>query len=557
MGFMLPSESGDLEDIARQLAQANPDEQAELAPQAYGMLLDDIDLLDTLTPAAVTQFLSMLDDGDPGTRSVGVFVAAHVAAHAYADEYVDDRSEVTESVFNALGDESPVVRQTAANSNRLGDIVEEALDESEYRPLPRERIAATLFELLQDPDRAVRRRIGGVVFAHGADLIAVHSDPEAAVETLVNTLEDPPDAHCTYTRSVVSPRHAALVALDQGFEEYDGSLLADHADTVAERLEDDRYGVRSWAVRLLDTLVSAGVISVEDIADDVVTAAQRNDSGALGKRFPRLALRVALAQRSAVDPVYEHLRARFMVANTRTDYWQGNDPDLVALSRLVRAVDQSFDPAAETLAATVARDTAATDGTDPLVLLASDNPEFVADQLRQGYQLLVDDELDHSSRFYRDLVVNVADRNPTAIETVPEILAENLSRSEVRKTMAALVDAHPDLTAHIVPDAYARAEWDPPLRYQHSQLIEKTAEHWETVSDSLGEALIETVGTDRSEKRRRFAIRALIALDQAGLPVLPERFSPFVDLYDQGAFDEDSDPVDPLETDAAEGAGLR
>ncbi|WP_139210892.1 hypothetical protein [Natrinema salaciae] len=542
-------------DLARRLDQADPGERAALAPQVLELLLDDFDWWDNLTPSVVAQFLSMLDGTDPATRSVGVFVAGHVAV--YGDEYVDDQSEVAASVFDALGDESPVVRQTAANPRRLGDIVKEALENDEYRPIPRERIAATLFELLHDPDPAVRRRVGKVAFSHGAELIGIHSDPAAAVETLVDTFGDPLNAYCTYTRPVASPRHAALVTLDEGFEEYDGSLLAAHAETVAERLHDDRRGVRSWAARLLDTLASAGVVAVGDIADDVVTAAQRNDSRALGWRFPRLALRVALTRRDAVGPVYEHLRTRFTAANTRTDRWRRNDPDLIAISRLVRAADRSFDPPAETLAAMVARDTAATDKTDPLALLAPDHPEFVADQLRHGYRLLVEGELDHGSRFYRDLVVDVADRNPAAIETVPEILAENLPRSEVRKTLAALVDAHPDLAAHVVPDAFARAEWEPPLRYQHSQLIEETAEHWETVPDGLAETLVETVGTDRSEKRRRFAIRALVAFHEVGLPVLPERFSPFIDLYDQGAFDDDGDPVDPLETDAAEGAGLR
>ena len=552
---MPPFESDGLADLARRLEQADSDERAALAPQVQKMLLDDIDSWGDLTPAIVTQFLSMLDEADPATRSVGVFVAGHVAL--YGDEYVDDRADIAASVFDALGDESPVVRQTAANSRRLGNIVEKALKDGEYRPIPRERIAATLFELLHDPDPAVRRRIGKVVFLHGADLIGVHSDPAAAVDTLVRTLEDPVNAYCTYTRPVVSPRHAALVTLNDGFEEYDGSLVADHADSVAEHLHDGRRRVRARASRLLDTLASVGVVPVGDIAEDVVTAAQRYDSRALGWRFPQLALRVALVRGDAVGPVYEHLRTRFTVTNTRTDRWQGDDPDLVALSRLVRAADRSFDPPAETLAAVIAQDTGATDGTDPLALLAPDHPEFVADQLRRGYRLLVEGELDYSSRFYRNLVVSVADRNQAAIGNVPELLAENLPRSEVRKTMTAFVDAHPELAAHVVPDAFARAEWEPPLRYQHSQLIEETAEHWETAPDDLAETLVETVGSDRSEKRRRFAVRALVALHEAGLSVLPVRFSPFVDLYDQGAFDDDGDPVDPLETDAAGSAGLR
>ena len=552
---MPPSESDSLEDLSRRLNQADPSERAALAPQAIEILLDDLTMWEDLTPDIVTQFLSLLNEDDPATRSVGVFVAGHIAVHG--DEYVDSRSDVAASVFNALGDESPVVRQTAANSKRLDDIVEEALEDGEYQPISREGIAVTLFELLHDPDPAVRRRIGKIFFSHGADLIDAHPDPATAVGTLVDAFGDSLNAYCTYTRPVTSPRHAALMTLSQGFEEYDGSLLADHVDSVAERLYDDRRRVRSWAARLLDTLASVGVGSVEDIADNVVSAAQRNDSGALGLQFPRLALRVALIRQAAVDPVYDHLRTRYTVANTSTDRWQGDDPDLIAFSRLVRAADRSFAPPAETLATIIARNTAATDGTDPLALLAPEHPAFVADQLRQGYQLLVDGEIDYRSRFYRDLVVDVADQDPTAIKGVPEILAENLPRSEGRKTMTALVGAHPDLVAHLVPDAYAHAEWEPPLRYQHSQLIEETAEHWEAVPDTLTKTLIETVGTDRSEKRRRGAIRALVALDEAGLSVLPERFSPFVDLYDQGAFNDDDDPVDPLETDAAEVARLR
>lgn len=554
---MPPSETDDLAALARRLEGADPDERAELAPQVQAMLLDDMKRWSDLTPALVTQFLSMCDEAHPPTRSVGVFVAGHVAVHG--DEYVDDRGEVAASVFDALGDESPVVRQGAANPRRLVDIVEEALDDDEYRPAPPERIAATLFELLHDPDPAVRRRIGKVVFAHGGELMDAHPDPAAAVDTLVGTLDDPLNAYGMYSRPTVSPRHAALAALDRGFEAYDGSLLADHVDAIAERLHDEQDGVRSWAVHLLDTLVSADVVAAEDIADDVVAAAQHHDARQMGLHFPQFALRVALARPDAVAPVYEHLRTRFTVANTKTDRWQGDDTDLIALSRLVRAVDHSFDPPAETLAAVLARDTAATDGTDPFALLAPDHPAFVADQLHRGYRLLVEAELDYSSRFYRDLVVGVADRNPAAIEGVPEVLAENLPRDEIRKTMAALVDAHPDLATDVVPDAFARTGWEPPLHYQHSRLIEASAEHWETVPDDVVEALVETVGTGRSENGRRFAVRALVALHEVGQSVLPARFSPFVDLYDRGAFDddEDGDPVDPLETDAAESAGLR
>lgn len=551
---MPPSESDDLATVASRLDDADPDERAALAPAVQELLLDDVGSWGDLTPSVVTQLLSLLDGADPTTRSVGVFVAGHVAV--YGEEYVDDRAEVAASVVDALDDESPVVRQAAANTQRLDRIVEEALEDDEFRPMSRDRLAVTLLERLHDPDPAVRRRVGKLLFSHGAALLSAHPDPTTAVETLVDALGDPLDGFGTYQRPVTSPRLAALATLEQGFEAYDGSLLAGHVEAVADRLHDDRRRVRSWAASLLETLASAGVVPVEAVAEDVVAAARRTDARALGRRFPRLALRVALAVPGAVDPVYDHLWTRVTAANTSTDRWQAEDPDLVALSRLVRAADRSSDPPAETLAVLLARDTAATDGTDPLALLAPEHPGFVADQLRRGYRLLVDGELDYSSRFYRDLVVDVADRNPAAVEGVPELLAENLPSSEVRKTMAALVDAHPDLAAPVVPDGYARAEWEPPLRYQHSELIETTAEHWASAPEGLVEALVETVGTDRSEKRRRFAVRALVALHEQGLSVLPERFSPFVDLYDRGAFGGD-DPLDPLETEAAEHAGLR
>ncbi|GGK55912.1 HEAT repeat domain-containing protein [Haloarcula sebkhae] len=557
---MPPSDADDLADLGRRLDGADPDERAAIAIQVQEVLLDDINKWGNFPPALFTQSLAMLDDDDPTVRSVGAILAGHVGVYGgeyYADENIIDRTEFVAAAFEALDDEFPVVRQAAANARRLGDIVDEALDDTEFRPLPSEHIAATLVERLHDPDPAVRRRIGKVFFAHGAALLGAHPDPETAVETLVETFGDPVNGYCTYTRPVASTRHAALMTLEQGFGEYDGSLLADHAGAIAERLHDERRRVRTWAAGLLDTLVSAGDIDIEDIADDIVTAAQRTDARALGWQFPRLALRVALVRQDAIAPIYAHLQTRFTVANTSTDRWRNEDPDLIALSRLVRASDRSFDPPAETLAGVIARDTKATDGNDPLALLAPDHPEFVAYQLRQGYRLLVEGELDYSSRFYRNLVVNVADRNPATIEGVPEILAENLSRNDVRKTMTALVEAHPELAAHVVPGAYAHAELESPLRFQHSQLIEETAEHWETVPDDLAETLVETVGTDRSEKYRCFAIRALVALQEEGLSVLPERFDPFVDLYNQGAFDDDGDPVDPLETDAAEAAGLR
>jgi hypothetical protein len=49
----------------------------------------------------------------------------------------------------------------------------------------------------------------------------------------------------------------------------------------------------------------------------------------------------------------------------------------------------------------------------------------------------------------------------------------------------------------------------------------------------------------------------IVALDEAGLSVVPPRFSPFIELCRRGAFDDDGNPVDPLETDAADVAGIR
>lgn len=550
---MPPSDPTELEALCRQLDRTDPDERATLAPQVQKLLLDEIETWGDLTADVLERCLPLCSGGDPATRSVGVFVASHVAI--YGEDYVDDQGEVAALVFEALGDESAVVRHAAANSSRLDDIVAKALADEAYRPVPRAQMAERLFDLLHDPDPAVRRRVGKVVSAHGGELLGVHADPATAVETLLDTLGDPVNGYGTYARPVVAPRHAALMTLTEGIDAYDASLLADHTVAIAACLHDDRRRGRFQAARLLDTATRAGGIPVTEIVDDVVSAAQRRTPEKLNVRFPPLALRVALNTAHAVDPVYDYLWARVTAANTETDRWDGSDPFLVALSRLVRAADQSFAPPAETLATLIARDRAATDGTDPLVLLAPDHPEFVADQLRLGYRLLVDGELDYSSRFDRDLVVDVADRNPAAIDGVPELLAKNIPNGDVRETMAALVDAHPDLAAHVVPDAFARVEWEPPLRFQHAQLIEATAAHWETVPDEFVETLVETVGAVRSEKHRRFAIRALVALDEAGLSVLPERFSPFIDLYDQGVFEGD-DPLDPLQTDAAEHAGL-
>ena len=562
---MPPFDTDDLTGAVRRLEEADPGDRAELAIRIQRMLLEKPNVWGNFPAALAERYRSMIEADRPAVRSIGALAAGHFAYSGedfYDDVEAVDETEAAAAVFDALDDESPLVRQVAAGCgvDHLGDVVSRVLDDPEYRPLPAGEIATTLFRRLHDDDPTVRLRIGATVLHYGDELFRAHPEARAAVRTLVGVFDDDLNANCVYDRPTAAPRRAAFRVLELTFGEYDESPVVAHVDEIAARLSDEHRQVGRSAGRLLERLRAAGHITVKDIADEVITAATRLDADRWWSGFPELALRTALARDDAVEPVYEHLRARYTAANKEMREWSGGDAYLIAFSRLVRAADHPFDPHAETLAATIARDTAATDGTDPLVLLAPDFPEFVAEQLRRGYGRVVEDDLGRRRRFCADLVVDVADRNPTAVEGVPDVLAENFADRRVRDTIAALVDAHPELAVHAVPEGFARSECEAPLSTDRLELIEETAAHWERAPDGLVETLVDTAGysyTDRWAPNRRGAVRALVALHEGGLSVLPESFGPFVDRYEQGAFDEDDDPVDPLEMDAAESAGLR
>lgn len=564
---MPPFDTDELTDAVQRLEEAAPANRADIAFEIQRILLENPNFWGNFPPALAERYQSMLEADRPAVRSVGALAAGHFAycgGDFYEDVEAVDSTEAAAALFDALEGESPLVRQVAAGCglNRLGDVVSRVLDDPEYQPLPTEEIAATLLERLRDDDPTVRLRVGAVVFHNGDELLRALPDTQGAVETLVSTFEDDLNASCVYDRPTAAPRHAAFTVLRQTLEEYDESPVVDHVDEIADRLSDENYNGRRAAGRLLERLRTAGHITIEDVSDDIITAAEQLDAKKWRSLFPELALRTALTRDDATGPVYEHFQTKYTATNTTRTAWGSRDSYLIALSRLVRAADYPFDPHAETLAEVIAQDTAATDGTDPLVLLASDHPEFVAEQLRQGYRRLVEGELDRQSRFSTDLVVDVADRNPAAIEGVPEVLAEDFTTRRVRKVITALVDAHPEHAVHVVPDGFANSEWEAPLSIHHSELIEETAAHWERVPDNVVETLIDTAGfsyTDRWAPERRGAIRAFVTLHTEGLIALPEGFGPFVDLYEEGAFDEDGDddPIDPLETDAAERAGLR
>lgn len=564
---MPPFDTDELTDAVQRLEAAEPADRAEIATDIHRILLEEPNVWGNFPPALAERYQSMLKADRPAVRGVGALAAGHFA-NSGEDFYEDvgpvDGTEAAAAIFDALDDESPLVRKIAAGCglNRFGDVVSRILDDPEYQPLPTDEIAAKLLERLRDDDPTVRLRIGAVVFHYGDELLRAHPDTRAAIEALVGTFEDDLNAYCIYDRPTAAPRHAAFTVLRQTLEEYDESLVVDHVDEIAARLSDENREVRRSAGRLLERLQTAGHITNDDINDDIITAAEQLEAEEWGALFPKLALRTGLTRDDAVGPVYEHLQTRYIATNTTRTTWSSRDSYLIALSRLVRAADYPFDPHAETLAAMVAQDTAATDGIDPLILLAADHPEFVAEQLRQGYRRLVEGDLERRSRFSTDLVVDVADRNPAAIEGVPEVLAEDFANGRVREVITVLVDAHPERVHHVMSDGYAKSEWEAPLSTEHSELIEETAAHWERVPDNLVETLIDTSGfsyTDRWAEERRGAVRAIVALHKEELPVLPEGFGPFVHLYEEGAFDEDGDddPLDPLETDAADGAGLR
>ncbi|WP_436347350.1 hypothetical protein [Natronorubrum sp. FCH18a] len=563
----MPQSETTLYELCRELDDASPADRPAIASRLHRYVLEDPNAWAEISDPVVELLVPLIDAPDPTVRSRAVFVLNHVGASGSEwcefSERTVTQSEIVERILDVFDDESKTVRQTVATPFYLEDIVQGVLDgDIEVSSV---RLASRLFDALHDSAPIVRKRVGKIVSTHGADLLEAHPESEVAVASLVETLSDPVDGFGVYQQPAVSPRRAALHTLRKGVEHYDTAVLIDHMTPVTSRLQDDRKAVRRAATSLLAELYDRDVIVLDQFADDVLAAIEEGLYPKWWDQYDRLALAVALTSPGAVQPVCEHFRSGITAENAWKDRWSADESLLVALSRLVRVSDASFDPAIETLAKIIARDTTASADTDPLVLLASAHPKFVASQLRDGYRKLVAGDLDHNARFYndrfyRELVVEVADENPDAIDGVPKILAEDITNRYARRTFLALVEAHPDRSAAHVQAAFENDDWEPPLRFRYSELIETSAAHWHDIPDGLVEVLVETVGAESKStldytKRRRYAVRALVVLHEQGFSVLPDGFEPFVTLYHEGVFDDD-EGTDPIDTAAAESAGL-
>lgn len=553
----MPQSERALDDLAATIAGAPRREQRERAPELQRYILEDVARWEELDSEVTETLLPLLDAPDAPVRSAAAFVLQHAASY---DGVTQDREALAAKLLSMLDDDSPVVRQTVANPSALENVYRDTRD-AEFEPVPLDELARTLFDALHDPTPVVRTRVAGLFPRHGEDLLDAHPDTETAIERLVETFEDPVDGLGSNVARASTPRQVALRLLRRTLDDHDDALVARHVDAIAGCLADDDRRVARAAAALLEDLRDRDAIAVEDVADRVVAALEADQLPVGTGNVDRVALAVALARPDAVELAYDRFTAYVSAENTSTDSWRSDDSTLVALSRLVRASDRSFDPPMETLAAIIGRDTTASEDTDPLVLLAPEHPEYVAEELRAGYRKLVAGDLDYNDRFYRDLVVDVAAANPRAIEGVPEILATDISGQYVRKTLTALVEAHPDHAGHVVPEAVGTVDWEPPVRYQVSALVERTAEQWTDVPDDLVTSLVATVEETTSERdadRRRYALRALVALHDQGLAVLPDRLTPFIDQYHAGVFHEDDEDeaTDPLETAVAESLGL-
>lgn len=548
-----------LQELCQRLDAANRSERREIAPRLHRYVLEDPNRWTHISDGVVETLVEHLDAPDSTVRCAALFVLGHVGANG--EEWCEfsgetyTRSDVVEGILDAFDDDCASVRQTAARPGHLSDVAEGVL--SGEVDVPTTRLVSQLFDGLHDSTPVVRKRVADVFEAHGSDLIAAHPEPQQAVASLVAALGDPVDAFGVYQNPARTPRWAALDALREGLDEYDPQVLVEDVATVTTLLEDDQLQVRMGATYLLAELYDRDELALDQFADDVLAAMDEGLYPKWWEPYDRLALTVGLEYPESVETVYAHFRSAVTAENTKKDRWTADDSVLLALSRLIRASDASFDQPLETLAETVAWDTTVSDDTDPLVLLASPHPEFVASQLRDGYRAFVAGEWDENRRFYRDLVVEVADENPAAIDGVPEILADEISKSHVRKALSGLVEAHPQHAAGVVPGAFDRADWEVPMGRWYSELIEATAGYWTEVPDWLVDILIDTVAIpeERYASKRRYAIRALVALHEEGLQVLPDGFEPFVELYHAGRFDDEAE-TDPLETGAAEAAGL-
>ncbi|WP_245742167.1 hypothetical protein [Natrinema salaciae] len=499
------------------------------------------------TTRSVEILQSYLDHDDSELRSGAAFVLSTILAGAIQPDPEDvvDESAVGAQLLELIDDDSRRVRQVIVSTGTLGGIVGKRLDDDSFPPsatddecVPPKSIswlAMALFEHLHDPAPIVRKRVACHLEPHAVELLERHPDASAAIGTVIDTLEDDLDALAP-NRDATTPRYAAVRILCD-VAENSPDLLLGHVDRLDEYLDVDEDEIRTGVARTLGWLIHSDYVDRTDVAERVID-------------------RLASQGRSALHDDADLLVSAALVANdgsgkteaALTALLQVRSPDhrsrgADTLARYVRQRDRSFEPHFEAIAEYSEAQPFSERDEDPLATLAADYPGFVAERLIDWHESLVHESAHRT--IDEDLLVEIYDQNPTAIETFlpyavetadPEFDYERLDRHHVSlsvQTLTGLAKRRPEAVADVVPDLVAARGRSPPLDDQVSGLVEAVADVGPPITDETVAAL---EGTLRSSKGTLGAARALAALHEAGHDAVNDDYEIFVDPYREGAF---------------------
>ena len=540
-----------IDELCSRLAEAEPTAEPAVMAQISRLYLDDpSDWSLDPTTQSVEILRSYLDHDDPELRNGAAFMLSTIATGTLGPDPEDvvDVSALGSQLVELIDDDSPRVRQIIVSTGALGGIVSEALDDDSFTPSstdnertppkPVSWVAMALVEHLHDPSPIVRKRVAFHLESHAVDLLEEHPDASAAIDTVIDTFEDDLDALAP-NRDAATPRYAAVrilcdVAADSP------ALLVDHVDRLDGYLDADDDEIRIGVARTLGWLIHADHLDRTDVAERVVD--RLASQGRSLRDDADLLVSAALAAGEGSGKP-EAVLTTLLQVQSPDHRSTGAD----TLARYVRQSDRSFEPHFEAIAEYSETQPFTERSEDPLVTLAANYPEFVADCLIDWHESVFDGSA------YRtiddDLLVGICDRSPTAIEEFlpyavetagPEFDYERSDRHHVSpsvKTLNALAKRRPEVIADTVSDLLAARGRSAPLDDQVSGLVEAVADIGPSVTDETVAALEETF---RSTEGNLGAARALAALYEAGHDAVSDDYEMFVDPYREGALDGSS-----------------
>ncbi len=541
-----------INELCSRLAEAEPTAEPAVMGRISRSVLDNPSEWPVMNPTARSAEIlqSYLDHDDPELRSGAALVLGAIIAGATQPdpEEIVDKSAVSAQLLELIDDDSTRVRQVIVSTGLLGGIVGEVLDDDSFpasatdddRGPPKSVpwLAMALFDRLHDPAPIVRKRVAHHLESHAVALLEEHPDARTAIGTVIDTLEDDLDALAP-ERDATTPRYAAARILCDVAEE-SPDLLLDRVDRLDEYLDVDEDEIRIRMARTLGQLVQSDHVDRAGVAERVVDRLAGQGRSLHGDAD--LLVSAGLAANDGAGKTEAALTALLQV---RSPDHRSRGAD--TLARYVRQSDRSFEPHFEAVAEYSEARSFSERSEDPLVTLAADYPEFVADCLIDWHESIVDGSAHRT--IDDDLLVAICDRNPAAIEKFlpyavetagPEFDYERLDRHQVSssvQTLNTLAKRRPEVIGAVVPDLLAARGRSAPLDDQVSGLVEAVADVGPPVTDETVAAL---EGTLRSTEGTLGAARALAALYEAGHDAVNDDYEIFVDPYREGALEGSS-----------------